>query len=886
MPLCERCASEVPPGSHFCPNCGTAVPASPEAPTVTMAPPPAARLSTSTPDEGRFPLGTVLAQRYRILGRLGKGGMGEVYKATDLLLGQTVALKFLPESVAANAPALDRFRNEVRLARQVSHPNVCRVYDIGEVEGAPFLTMEYVDGEDLASLLRRIGRLPPDKALDIARRLCAGLAAAHDKGVLHRDLKPGNIMIDGRGEVLITDFGLAAVAGGPEAAQVRQGTPAYMAPEQLAGREVTLKSDLYALGLVLYEIFTGKRAFEAASLAELARMQQECTPPGLTTIAKEVDPAVERAVLRCLAPDPRQRPASAKAVALALPGGDPLAAAVAAGETPSPDMVAAGEAEGLRPAVAVAMVVAVIAGLIAIAALSTGLNLIEKTPFENSPDVLAGRARDHAKRLGYPEKPADSARGMTYARDYLEYARTHYPAATRWSHLGAGRPAPVTFWYRQSPRVLVPVFPGRVTRAQPPFDVSGMLRMRLDMQGRLLEFEAVPPQVERDAAPPAPPDWTALFAAAGLDPARLTPAQPQWTPLVACDARAAWTGAWPEAPEIPIRIEAAAWRGKPVSFNVIEPWRRPERAEVQPDQRRLAVGIIGAVVILLVVPLACLLARRNLKLNRGDRRGATRLALVLLSVCMLYGLLWMSHVADFGEVGMLVVGTAISLFIAATAWVLYLALEPYARRRWPQMLVCWTRVLAGRFRDPQVGAHVLAGVLVGIGLRLVQLTGTFIEVRLGAAGSRSPLDNLLGARELAAYLLDQSQRTLGNTLVFLFLLFVLRVLLRRDWLAAAAFTLIGMAMGLGADIRAIGVPISAIFFLAVPLVLLRFGLLALIATLMAEGFLEHSALTLDTSRWYFGHSLVVLLVVAALAAWAFHTTLAGRPLLKDETLDG
>jgi serine/threonine-protein kinase len=261
--------------------------------------------TTSTPDEGRFPLGTVLAQRYRIAGRLGKGGMGEVYKATDLMLGQAVALKFLPQGIAANAPALERFRNEVRLARQVSHPNVCRVYDIGEIEGAPFLTMEYVDGEDLASLLRRIGRLPPDKALDIARRLCAGLAAAHDKGVLHRDLKPGNIMIDGRGEVLITDFGLAAVAGGLDAAQARQGTPAYMAPEQLAGREVTLKSDLYALGLVLYEIFTGKRAFEAASLAELARLQQECTPPGLSTIAKEVDPAVERAVLRCLAPDPR-----------------------------------------------------------------------------------------------------------------------------------------------------------------------------------------------------------------------------------------------------------------------------------------------------------------------------------------------------------------------------------------------------------------------------------------------------------------------------------------------------------------------------------------------------------------------------------------------------
>jgi len=220
------------------------------------------------------------------------------------------------------------------------------------------------------------------------------------------------------------------------------------------------------------------------------------------------------------------------------------------------------------------------------------------------------------------------------------------------------------------------------------------------------------------------------------------------------------------------------------------------------------------------------------------------------------------------------------------AWVLYLALEPFARRRWPQMLVCWTRVLAGRFRDPQVGAHVLAGVLVGIGLHLVAQTGTFIGVRLGAPGSRAPLDNLLGARYLAANLIDWSQSALWLALVFLFLFFVLRVLVRRDWLAAAVFTLIGMAMGLGSEFPAIGVPINAIFFLLVPLVLLRFGLLAMVITMMAENCLWNSALTLDPSRWYFGYSLIVLLLVAALAAWAFQTTLAGRPLFKDETLGG
>src|SRR5579862_277674 len=199
----------------------------------------------------RFAPGAIVAGRYRIVALLGRGGMGEVYRADDLTLEQPVALKFLPQEVSGNESNLTRFRNEVRVARQVSHPNVCRVYDVGEIDGQVFLSMEYVDGEDLASLIRRIGRLPAGKGVEVARKLCAGLAAAHEKGVLHRDLKPSNIMLDGRGQVLLTDFGLAAVAEQMSAAEIRNGTPAYMAPEQLAGKEVTVRSDIYSLGLVL-----------------------------------------------------------------------------------------------------------------------------------------------------------------------------------------------------------------------------------------------------------------------------------------------------------------------------------------------------------------------------------------------------------------------------------------------------------------------------------------------------------------------------------------------------------------------------------------------------------------------------------------------------------
>src|SRR5919107_606805 len=145
-------------------------------------------------DAARFIPGTVLAGRYRLVGQLGRGGMGEVYRADDLKLGQPVALKFLPARLSKDAAMLERFHREVRTARKVSHPNVCRVFDIGEAAGQHFLSMEYIDGEDLSSLLRRIGRLPEDKAVEVARQICAGLAAAHDEGVLHRDLKPANVM--------------------------------------------------------------------------------------------------------------------------------------------------------------------------------------------------------------------------------------------------------------------------------------------------------------------------------------------------------------------------------------------------------------------------------------------------------------------------------------------------------------------------------------------------------------------------------------------------------------------------------------------------------------------------------------------------------------------
>src|ERR1035441_1695057 len=212
MIKCPSCGAACSEGAGFCSSCGynlSILGAKPLDGDTTIAAP--ARPGSTPPllRNGGFAPGTVLAERYRIVALLGRGAMGEVYRAEDIKLGNVVALKFLPASVQRDAGGLASFHAEVRNARQVSHPNVCRVYDIGEVNGQHFLTMEYIDGEDLASLLRRIGRLPADKALETAHQICAGLAAAHDCGLLHRDLKPANIMLDGRGRVRITDFGLA-----------------------------------------------------------------------------------------------------------------------------------------------------------------------------------------------------------------------------------------------------------------------------------------------------------------------------------------------------------------------------------------------------------------------------------------------------------------------------------------------------------------------------------------------------------------------------------------------------------------------------------------------------------------------------------------------------
>lgn len=802
--------------------------------------------------------------------------MGEVYRADDLRLGQPVALKFLPDAVATDAVRLAQFHNEVRTARQVSHPNICRVYDIGEANGLLFLSMEFVKGEDLATSLRRIGRFPEDKATDIARQLCAGLAAAHERGVLHRDLKPANVMLDEAGKVRLMDFGLATLGAVEE---VRVGTPAYMAPEQLLGRGVTERSDIYALGLVLYELFTGRRAFTASTLNELIEQHQSGDLPPPRTIVPTLDPAIDRAILRALDPDPARRPGSALALSAALPGGDPLAAALASGETPSPEMVAAaGEGAGLVRRIAIPVFLAALLGIAASYVLALRTQPLEWMRPELTAEVLAQKARDAIRQLGYDARPVDEHYGFAWDEPLIDHIRNG-ERPPQWDAVVSARPSPLTFQYRRSQSSMIGLqfhhdllTPGIVTVDDPAPIESGMIQLTLDHAGRLIAFEAIPPQREEmPRSEAASPDWGPVLTLAGLDPSALQPAEPQWNWLASADTRAAWTGEWPGSGR-PLRVEAAALRGRPVAFQSMGEWTGVWRTPEPSTGEETAVVTLLFLLALAVLVGAGALARKNLREGRGDLRGAQALG---SGVTVLLLILWLCQVHMSPSVGLLgtfLVAVCTVVFYAVLFWALYMALEPFVRRHWPQTLVSWTMLLSGRVRDRVVGRDVLVGVLLGV------MTGLLIRSAELANGGLIwlPTDLLDGSRSTAGLLVMTALTAIRTALFFLFLLFLLRMLLRNQWLAAAAFALIFAVLDFlealtGAQ-PMLDALVTILIFGIFAVAVLRWGLTTLTVGVMVTELLLMLPATADPAAWWVGSAMLVLAVPLALATWAFLTT--------------
>ncbi len=867
---------------------GIATPSVAEAARRKASPSVVGRLSTSDAlDGGGFTPGTVLADRYRIIGLIGRGGMGEVYRADDLKLGQPVALKFLPPALARDPQRLERFFAEVRTARQVSHPNVCRVYDIGEVDGLHFLSMEHVDGEDLASLLKRIGRLPPDKALDVARQICAGLAAAHDRGVLHRDLKPANVMLDGRGRARLTDFGLAAAAGDPASADDLAGTPAYMAPEQFAGKGASVRSDIYALGLVLYELYTGRRAVDAVTIAGYRKKHAEEVPTAPSNVIRDMDPGVERVIFRCMEKDPQNRPASAAQVALALPGGDPLAAALAAGDTPSPEMVAAaGGHEGLAPRVAWSIAGGGAGLLLVFALLAPGTRLFDRMGFRKSPDVMAERGREVLKAVGYPQEPADTARGFSIGRHFLRWVMTHDPSPRRFDRLASDA---MLFWYRESPQPLAPRYfdilatPAvRVYPDDPPLEITGMANVYLDSGGRLEQLAVVPPQHEEETSPAPAPDWTPLFLEAGLDPARYASVEPRWTPRTFADARAAWEGPHPDRPEVRARIEAAAYRGRPVSFQITGPWDYPGlQAPYQPTTAELVGTWTFYAIFVGLLAAAILAARRNLRLKRGDWTGASRLGFAVGLASLASWALGSSHTATEEELTMFLNAFGAALFNGFIVGVFYLALEPFIRRRWPHALVSWNRLLAGRARDRIVGRDILAGAAAGAFVMMVWAVAWRIASRFAGAPpvyQALMTQTLLGGWSASATILERAIWALIEGFLYFFVFVALQALLRKVWLALPVAALLIASVTAGS----LTPGLSTGFFLFLQVVFLvltiRLGFLAGAVFILVHMILFAFPVTADMKAWYGGSGFLALGVAAAFLVWGARATARrGRP---------
>ncbi len=824
--------------------------------------------------------GAIVAGRYRMVGMLGRGGMGEVYRADDLKLGQPVALKFLSDALHADTERVHAFVQEARLSLRVTHPNVCRVYDIGEIDGRQYLAMEYVDGEDLASLLRRIGRLPEEKAIDLARQMCAGLAAAHDEGVLHRDIKPANIMIDGRGRAKITDFGLAGATAGIDGAEARAGTPQYMAPEQFDGAALSERTDIYSLGLVLYELFTGKPAFEGRSIYELAAMRSSL-PSNPSLHVSGLNPVVERAILRCLEPDAAKRPASALQLSAMLPGGDPLAMAIAAGETPSPELVAqAGGSGELRPWMAAGLLVTILACLGVVWYAGGAPRRIEnRVPLPKTPAELRVDARAVLRMLGDSVRQPHTEDGFQYDRAYFAYVERTDSSMHRWDSLATVRPAPITYWYRESTAGLAPsTYEQDVNADNPPLLDPGMTRVRLDPAGRLVEFIAVPQSTITNESPRPEPRWSDAFTAAGFAEKEWTPAAPTVSPPRASDVRRAWTRG-------SLRIEATAFQGRVTYFALLPAWQQlPKSVPATPSPWSSAANNGIAMVVLLLIIGSGFLARRNVRQGRSDMRGAVRTAgaFVLFGV-VISALQLNGAVSTWG--GRVFANLRIDAYSGFQVWLMYLAVEPFVRRSWPETLISWNRVLEGRLRDPLVGRHILIGAVAGFAVAWVQVLPSFFEPMESSLLGMNGSFPWASATNQFVSVVNVFRGSLALPVFAVLCVLMARLAFRKPAIAYIALTVLATVVTpLAGEGSAVGAITTVLIYGLTMLLLTRVGLLALIVSVTFSSW-RLMSLTPDIHAWFFPQSVATVLFFSAVACYAFWVSLGEQSLFKESVLD-
>ncbi|HEX4783423.1 MAG TPA: hypothetical protein VH350_03715, partial [Candidatus Sulfotelmatobacter sp.] len=502
-------------------------------------------------------------------------------------------------------------------------------------------------------------------------------------------------------------------------------------------------------------------------------------------------------------------------------------------------------------------------------------------------------------QLGYPDKPADSAFGFDYDTNLVDSVEKENQP--NWDAVLAGRPTILQFWYRQSPDELGAdgyhdsfLTPGVVTAEDPATTLSGMINLKLDARGRLMYLQVIPPQKDTGALSTSPPDWGPLFSAAELDASKLQPAQPEWTSLGMADTRAAWTGVWPGSTR-PLRVEAAAWHGKPVFFATLGNWNKPWRMVVAAQsldaKKNRASQMISAFLLTAILAAGALLARRNYRRGRGDREGALRLAGVMFVLEIGLWLCRSHFVAGFQTFGYLILAVASALLWAGGMWMLYLAIEPWIRRNWPQAIISWSRLISAQLRDPVVGRDILFGVAFGILWLVIFQLSNIPLARMGAAPPLGGSDYLVGGRQALGQWLMQIPSSIFGTMQFFFVLLGLKVLLeflfrqvglkafRVDWIAAVLFVAVFLGMrGLQSTHLSVDIPVIILVFGILALIVLRFGLVPLAVGAFTVDMLGNVPFSADFSAWYAATTLLALLSVVALAGWGFYHSLGGQPL--------
>ena len=417
---------------------------------------------------------------------------------------------------------------------------MCRVYDAGEADGQHFLTMEYVDGENLASLLKRIGRAPKDKARQIACQLCAGLTAIHAEGILHRDLKPANVMLDGRGQVRITDFGVAGWADRIPEGEIC-GTPEYMSPEQLAGEGASTQSDLYSLGLMLFEILTGRRAFPSVDV-RLPRGDHASRPVADSggdsiLLSQEQSGSVFSRIPGIV------QPPLPKSSLCSLPGIPSRLCWDQRTRLPRRMVAAAGARGGLGLRPAAALMGTILVGVFLIALAADRVMLFRHMKLDRPPEVLVHTARD---LMQLDRIPRDASlivlTVLAMTRIVLRFVASKEDPSG-WDRLKSERLPAMYFWYRQSSGSFLPRDRlGRVGLTDPNFSSIPGATVVLDPQGRLLELRVGPPPARARTEALPDPDWGGLFTAAGLQLDQFASVTPGRIPPVSCETCLAWEG--------------------------------------------------------------------------------------------------------------------------------------------------------------------------------------------------------------------------------------------------------------------------------------------------------------------------------------------------------